>query len=348
MKRIYFSILGVVVLLMGFNTLLKAQDIHFSQFYNSPLNLNPALTGIFNGDMRFIGGVRDQWRSVPAPYLTFSGNYDQKVYLEKLRSGFFGVGVVFNYDNAGDGNFNVSDLRGSFSYSHMLHKHHVLTGGITLGVASEGFTTDGALTWDNYWTGEVIDPSKGTGEPLLSKERFTYLETGAGINYRFQKSKRTNFNLGVGAYHLNQPKATFSTDSKSRLPMRFSISGVGSFKIINPLDIQLHALASLQGKYSEYVGGGLARIHINRNRGKEAALDLGASVRLSNGFQAGFIAPTIALHYKRFYIGANYDINMTQFVSDFSNLRRGGPEVHFRYVITNVKPLSQKKACPIF
>ena len=53
-----------------------AQDIHFSQFNNSPLNLNPAQTGLFNGDWRFVGNLRNQWSSVPVPYRTFSLSTD--------------------------------------------------------------------------------------------------------------------------------------------------------------------------------------------------------------------------------------------------------------------------------
>lgn len=309
--------------------------------------MNPAQTGVFNGDMRFIGSVRDQWRTVRVPYLTFSGNYDMKLYPKKFKSGFFGIGGILNYDNAGDGNYNVTDFNIAGSYSHLLNKNHVLSLGLLLGVATEGVTTNGDLTWDNYWTGDFIDPTKGSGENLEAKPRYTYLETGAGVNYKFQKSKRTNFNIGAGFFHLANPLATFEDDKDSRLPMRITLTTLGTIKIIDPLDIQIHGLVNLQGKYNEYVGGLLARLHINQQRGKETALDLGATTRFSDGTQLSFIAPTIALHYKRLYVGASFDINTNPFVANY-NVRNGGPEVHVRYIITKVKKLGDKKVCPIF
>ena len=55
---------GVVVVVLGlvvFN--LNSQDIHFSQFYMSPLNLNPAMTGVMNGNIRLTGNYWNQWAS---------------------------------------------------------------------------------------------------------------------------------------------------------------------------------------------------------------------------------------------------------------------------------------------
>ena len=44
---------------------LNAQDIHFSQFYASPLTLNPAMTGFVNGDCRAGVIYRNQWKRKP-------------------------------------------------------------------------------------------------------------------------------------------------------------------------------------------------------------------------------------------------------------------------------------------
>jgi hypothetical protein len=41
----------------------KAQDPNFSQFFSSPLNINPALTANINADWRAIANFRDQWIS---------------------------------------------------------------------------------------------------------------------------------------------------------------------------------------------------------------------------------------------------------------------------------------------
>jgi hypothetical protein len=68
----------LMILLFVFMPKLQAQDIHWSQFQSSPLNLNPALSGFFDGDYRFVLNHRNQWKSVTTPYNTFSGSIDMQ------------------------------------------------------------------------------------------------------------------------------------------------------------------------------------------------------------------------------------------------------------------------------
>ena len=84
---------GVLVFLMLFFTKIDAQDLHFSQFQNSPLNHNPALTGVFSGDQRFAASYRRQWFQVPVDYLTFSASYDMKFKPDGARS-FWSAGAM--------------------------------------------------------------------------------------------------------------------------------------------------------------------------------------------------------------------------------------------------------------
>ena len=74
---------------------LNAQDIHFSQFYMSPLNLNPALTGVMNCNVRLVANYRNQWASVlkSNAFKTYSVSYDQRIPVG--RYDYFGVGGSF-------------------------------------------------------------------------------------------------------------------------------------------------------------------------------------------------------------------------------------------------------------
>src|SRR5256885_816513 len=61
---------------------LKAQDIHFSQFFEAPLLRNPSLAGLFEGDFRTQAVYRDQWNSItPNSYrsASFNGEYKMPV-----------------------------------------------------------------------------------------------------------------------------------------------------------------------------------------------------------------------------------------------------------------------------
>lgn len=62
-----------------------AQDLHFSQFTMTPLQLDPSITGKFGGDQRVILNYRDQWRSVAAPFKTYGFSFDTHLNQKRKR-----------------------------------------------------------------------------------------------------------------------------------------------------------------------------------------------------------------------------------------------------------------------
>lgn len=328
-----------VIIFTLFSYCAEGQDIHYSQFYNSPMNINPANTGVFNGDQRFIVSFRDQWRSVPVTWTTFSGNYDRKFYQKNKDNGFWSGGLLYNYDRQGDSKLNLNNINISASYTHLLNKQNVLTGGAMIGYSTRGFDQS-SLRWDMQWTDGDYFSNLSSGENF-DTERVSFLETALGVNYRWQKTSRTKVDVGVGLFHLVQPKPNFEDGDVQKLPMRLAINAIANFKVIDKLDIQLHALDQIQSGYGEIVFGGLAKIYVNENRGSQTRLDLGLGYRTS-----GSLFPTIAVSYNQFYLSGSYDIDLTEF-GDIHGVR-GGPEFHFTYIITSVKPLKFFKNCPIF
>jgi type IX secretion system PorP/SprF family membrane protein len=316
-----------------------AQDLHYSQFYNSPMNINPALTGIFNGDKRIMASVRDQWESVPVPWLTFSGSYDQKIYRNN-SSNFFGVGLLFNYDRQGDSRIQLTNVNLSASYNHLINKNNILTLGIQGGYANRGFS-ESALTWDRQWNGEVYDPN------LSSEENFAFdmvniFESAIGINYRLQEHERSKLDLGVGWFHLIEPSTDFTGGNFNvNLPRRISAYVMGKFQIADNLDLDLSALYQDQVTYNEFIIGGLLDIYVNKKRGKETNVHVGVGYRTSNS-----IFPKIAISYNDIYVSFSYDVDLSAF--EIATDSKGGPELHFRYIIKSVKPLGVFKTCPIF
>lgn len=332
---------------------IAAQDIHYSQFYNSPLNVNPGKTGIFNGDKRVALSYRSQWSSVPVPWTTFSGSFDRKWYPKYGQKHFFSGGILLNHDRQGDqtslGQTNIS-ITGS--WTKILNEQNLLTIGALIGYANRNFDQN-SLRWDNQWNGIAFDPSLPIGEQLNTTST-GFIDNGIGLNYRWQRTKRTKLDIGLGIFHLIEPNSSIiepinpAGDNSIKLPRRISLTGVGTFQLAQKFDIQLDALAQFQGDYREVVLGALGKIHINQRRGKEAELHVGAGYRTS-----GALFPVVALQYKNFYIAANYDVN----VKDFSDVNTGTTaighrptsfELHFNYIITDVRPLERVKVCPIF
>lgn len=337
-RHLLHSFLVLTIWMLADNVALS-QDIHYSQFYNSPQNLNPALTGSFNGDHRFTLSHRDQWRFVPVPWTTFSGAYDRNIMPYHSDKHFYGVGLNVNYDKQGDSRLTLLNIGLNGAFHKLLNSKNIISLGANLGYATKGFDTK-SLTWNEQWNGEKFDPTKSSGEAFQNTERVNYVETGLGLNYRYQKSARTNLDLGIGALHLIEPEVSFNGDKPTKLPRRYTFSGVGNFRLTESLDLQLHALHQIQTKYNETVFGGLGKIYLDQNRGRELQLHLGLGYRTS-----GSLIPTAALQYNAWYVSFNLDMDSTPF-NDALDTNRGAYELHLRYIIKNVKPFRFKN-CPI-
>ncbi len=345
-ERNRFSlVLNRFTLVLGiffFAQFTNAQDFHYSQFYNAPYTISPGLTGIFNGDERLTGSIRDQWRAVPVPWFNFGVGYDRKIYPRKAEKGFFAAGISFNYDTQGDSKLQLANLNLTGSYTRILNHRNLITIGALVGVANRGFD-QANLTWDRFWDASTftVNSGAGSGETFLF-ERFTFLETSLGLNYRWQKTSRTNLDLGVGGWHLTTPRARFNsgtTDGQS-LPIRLSAYGIYSRELTDKLDLQLDALYQRQITYDELLFGGYVNLHLNQERGKNLQVRFGVGYRTRKA-----IYPKIGFEINNLMVAGSWDIYLTDLTADHGG---AGPELHLRYIIKHVKPLGKFKTCPIF
>jgi len=122
------SILACCIAYLFLFDTTNGQDIHHSQFYTSPLNVNPALTGVFNGDWRAAGNFRSQWFVDDlVQYMTFTGSFDKRFYPKKWTTkGMWNGGILFNYDQAGDSKMSFGNLGVSISLSCTIHINKLL------------------------------------------------------------------------------------------------------------------------------------------------------------------------------------------------------------------------------
>ncbi len=345
MRLIYTNFKTTVVLLLLLVMAVDAQgqDIHFSQFYNSPLNINPALTGVFPEDVRISGHYRRQWQSVPVPYLTFSGAYDSRLYHPIAPSGFFGYGVLFNYDRQGIADLQLTQLSLSGSYTQPLNEYNLLTAGVQVGFANRGFATDD-LTFANQYNGDVFDPGLPTREDFSNTSR-SFFDLGAGLNWLMQLDGGFRLNSGLGVFHLTTPEVNFFDQTKANLPMRFSLYTIGSAPLNARMDMQFRLMYQNQSPFRETLLGTALVYYLNRGRGQELAVQLGTNYRRSHD-ESDAIIPTFGVRYLMWRAEFSYDINTSKFQEATNG--NGGPEISVIYTITKVKPPAAFKACPIF
>src|SRR5204862_4936964 len=111
-------IFSFFVLLMSGIKPASCQDAHFSQWLNTPLTLNPAMTGVFNGKFRFSNDYRSQWSGITKAYSDIHVSADLPVAKALLRNGqFFGVGFLLMQTRSGSDLFRQTIFQGSLSYT---------------------------------------------------------------------------------------------------------------------------------------------------------------------------------------------------------------------------------------
>lgn len=339
--------------------MVNAQDIHYTQFYNAPMTINPALTGVFGGDVRFMGNYRGQWANTPVDYRTFTAVADMKFINRTAKKGFFSGGLSFNYDQAGYSKLNLTNLGLSGSYTHQLSNNFFASLGAMASANQRRFQLDD-LTFDTgFDTGSgTYDPTLGSGESFGSTNKF-FLDFAAGINFRLQGldaaevidrlEKRSKLDFGVGFFHVTEPDQSFYDNYKTPLTMRFAPYVLGVVQLGRNLDAVGNLVGQFQAPYKEFIGMIGARVHLSRRLGRQLAVQLGVAYRFNeiDEFTASRDAwmPNIEVHYRQWRAGFSYDVNISDF--NVTTNRRGGPEFSIRYILRKVRPLPYFKHCPL-
>jgi len=203
---------------------LKAQqDVHFSQFFSSPLTINPANAGIFNGDFRGILNYRNQWSSVTTPYTTMAASFDMPI-LKKMKGGMFGIGLNFFKDDAGDS--KLSTLKYNLALAYHLdisgEKNQFLSIGFQGGMIQRTINY-GNLTWDNQWNGVTFN-QKVFSADNLGGSTVNALDLSTGLHWYYSPTNFTRYFAGISLYHLNSPNVSFN-GADSKLLKKFIIHG---------------------------------------------------------------------------------------------------------------------------
>ncbi len=296
MRNVYLLLFSLLLPLC-----ITAQDIHFSQFYASPLTLNPTLTGFSQGDYRVAGIYRNQWATVTSPFVTIAASYDMRLMKKKLKKDVFGVGVLLVNDKSSGGAVNLFSGMVSASYHKLLSKkgNHYLGLGVQMGYTQRQLKTNG-LTLPTLFNGTDFDLNANSGENFANNST-GYFDMNAGLLWSATPHKKIGVYQGVSVFHLTQPKESF-LNQDVRLKMRYTVHG--------GLRIQLHKRWYLTPNY--IVMAQNKAMQINLGTAVEYHLgDLKAPVILSLGGwwragDAGIISAGAEL--KGFKLGVAYDV----------------------------------------
>ena len=205
--------ISVLVILLIFSRSLNAQDPSFSQFFSSPLNVNPALTANINSDWRLISNFRDQWIGPASPYVTGTISYDSKIFQNKVpnvetEGNIMGIGGMLMFDHAMSGVVKSTYASLNLSYSIKISETENYSEriGVGFGAIYGSRNIDfSRVNFEEQFTGFGFNTNLPTGETALSNMK-PYFSASTGIVYS-AKTLKSNCRFRCSRVSFKQAKA---------------------------------------------------------------------------------------------------------------------------------------------
>ncbi len=334
-----------VLLLVGVLgiSITEAQDLHFSQFYESPLTLNPALCGQFNG--AFYGEInyRTQWSSVMGGgngFNTMAATMEFHNLLKNWSKGYLSEGLSFYNDRSGDNKMGTTEIAFTTAAGILLNAKSSVAAGLQAAWAQRSMNMATAQWGEQYINGSY-DQDAPTGETSIGSSA-SYTDFSGGLAYNFTSgtlNMTTNnlvrANLGFAAFHINQPNISFYGQSGAgdQLYMRYDVHGYLDFGIKKTkLSIEPGFAYYMQGPSSETDVGATVKYYMIQQTGKYAGTEKGANTfdmglyyRLNDSFIAVF-----GLRLKSYTMGISYDLNVSPL--HVASSGRGALELSLKYI----------------
>jgi type IX secretion system PorP/SprF family membrane protein len=325
----------IVIITLCTTLFSVAQDVHFSQFMETPQLLNPGATGTFEGKMRVIANYRNQWGVLGTPYKTSAISFDMPI-AKSADKAYLGFGVSFYKDVAGAANFG--SILGSVSLAGILpiNKTSSFSLGIQGGVTQ--YTADlSNLTWGNQFEQTEFNTDIRSGEQATLATRLTS-DIGAGLYYTYHSAvssiadkEKTRLSLGFSAFHLNQPKQELLHITSQRLPVKYVFQITLDESLDNSkFSIIPYAYTMFQGQHYQYNFGALIKKDFHSHQ-KYTGFEKGSSFYFGAHYRyKDAIIPQLFYEFHDYMLGFSYDIN----TSTLSSVSRGGGsfEISLKYI----------------
>ena len=330
--RLHRTLSLIVALFLLTQTAANAQDPSFSQFFASPLTLNPALTGKFNGAIRVAGNYRNQWPAISNAFITSTASVDFPILTNKLPiNDTWGVGFMALTDKTANGILNDNYFGASTAYHLSLDED----GYHSLGVGFQGtygsqtlngtkLTFEDGLQLDGTF---LTSPSEPINSEVVSVH---YFDAALGALYNASTNGNNNYYFGVSAYHLNHPKVSFLGVDTINIPTRLTLHGGGFFPIAGTSStVYVSGLVNNQAGSREYVLGGAWQIAATQDENYPVNFYAGLWGRFTNNTTDAVI-PYVGLDYSDFSLGVTYDVNVSSLST--ASQSRGGIEISLIYI----------------
>ncbi len=336
--------LTIVLFWLSMGNKTNAQDLHFSQFTESPLTLNPALCGTFNGNVLAEINYRNQWSSVMGSgngFNTMGATAEFHNIFKNWTKGYLSPGLSFFSDKSGDVKMGTTEVALTLSSGIFLSSKSNVSVGLQ-GAWAQQSINNGAGQWGEQFLDGSYDPSASTGEPSIGNS-ISYADFSGGVNYKYSSGEvdlknNNEFKMDFGAaiFHINQPNISYYRTSSqgSLLYMRYIIHGnfqcgvqrlpislipgfvyymQGPSQELNTgIKIRYYVLQADESKYTGFKKGG-------------NAFDLGVYYRWNDS-----MIFLLGMKMRDYTMGISYDINVSEL--NVASSGRGAIELSLKYI----------------
>ena len=329
------GILIIFILLFSLN--LHGQSIRFSQFYSSPLLLNPALAG--SSSCLFRGGLnyRNQWADI-SPYRTTSVFVDGKIPSRFPKRQWMGAGIMILNDKVGNGDLKTTQGTLLMSYNKGLSRNNSLYFSFGAGLGMVNKSVDySKLLFDEQWDGMKFDPNLYNGEEGHKESMFYFdLSVGMLVTYYYRDFK---YYLGISADHLNIPEASFYFEGAERIGRATKIHGGASGGFTRNFGIRPEFMILLRNATTEIDYGLNTFFKMNR--------DIRLYFGLWNRWNRDLIQ-VLGFDYEGITFLLSYDVNFVKGLRNGTNYK-GGSEIYItRKFGCNLRKWTKAVQCPRF
>ena len=322
--RFYFKILFLLIC-SGSARMSYAQDINFSQFYELPMLRNPALAGIFEGDIRVTAGYRNQWQSITTPYQTQALGMEFKTSLGENSYDFLTLGLQMTNDRAGDSKLSKTQVLPVLNFHKSVNgdRDTYISAGIMAGLVQQRFDPS-KLQFDDQFINGSFSATNPT-QQVFSRTSITYWDIAVGLSYSSVASNDIRYYLGVGLFHFTKPKVAFIPNNDIKLNPKWTVNAGLSAPTGDNDRLVLYGDYFVQGGNNQVQGGFLySHDLIAYDEGDKIAISAGSFYRWNDA-----IIPVFKLDYFNWGLGISYDINVSKLSS--ASQMRGGLELNLSY-----------------
>jgi type IX secretion system PorP/SprF family membrane protein len=290
MKKIQHSLplLLILSMFLGMGK-MQAQDGVFSQYYAAPLHVNPALMGVYDGQMRFNANYRQQWSGgtfSDIPIRQIHASFD---YRKRIADGdYLSLGINALEDETG-ADSKLKATRGNLGLSYMKQlggdryrtNDQYLVVGVQVGGGQNRLAT-GNLWFDRQYDSSNIRIDNNLPSGEIEPSSKAYLDVNAGLLWYMVVDKNKSIYVGGSMHHITQPGISYFGNKAENLKRRFTVHAGGELPMNEQLSLMPAVMATLQGPSMNIQLG--TNFRYSNHDWDEVAIRVGAWYRLVNKY----------------------------------------------------------------